>query len=127
MAHIGKSITIFGDVSGAEDLVLDGHVEGRVDVPDHHLTIGSSVRHVQAELRARELTVNGSVVGKVQATERLEISETGRLEGDVITPLLSIKEGAIFNGKVTMKAPSARTERPSTRTEKPKAAGPQGA
>ena len=108
MAHIGKSITIRGDVSSDEDLILDGHVEGHVEVRGHHLTIGPDVEHVQAELKARELTITGRVVGSVLATERLEISETGRVDGDLTTPRLSIKEGAVVNGTVTMKAAGAR-------------------
>ena len=108
VSHIGRSITIRGDVSSDEDLVLDGQVEGRVEVPDHHLTIGPDAEHIQGELMARELTINGSVSGSVLAIEHLEISATGRLEGDVTTPRLSIKEGAVLNGTVTMKGPQDR-------------------
>jgi cytoskeletal protein CcmA (bactofilin family) len=109
VARIGKSITIRGNLSGEEDLVLEGCIEGRVDVPGHHLTIGPDVHHAQAELAARALTIHGRVVGNVSATERVEIGESGCLYGDVVTPRLSVKDGAQLNGTVTMKVPSAVT------------------
>jgi cytoskeletal protein CcmA (bactofilin family) len=106
VAHIGKSITIRGDLSGEEDLVLDGRIEGRVELPEHHLTIGPNGQ-VEAELSAKEVTIDGHVTGNVTATDRLEIRESGRLEGDVVAPRLLIQEGAELNGKVSMKAPAA--------------------
>jgi cytoskeletal protein CcmA (bactofilin family) len=89
--------------------VLDGCIEGRVNLPDHHLTIGPDVHHAQAELAAKALTIHGRVVGNVTATERVEIAESGCLYGDVVTPRLSVKDGAQLNGTVTMKVPSAVT------------------
>ncbi len=109
VAHIGKSIRIRGDLSGEEDLVLDGHIEGRVDLSDHHLTIGPN-GHIQAELSAKEITIDGHVVGNVTASERLEIGETGRLDGDVEAPRILVQEGAQLNGTVSMKARSATTQ-----------------
>ena len=109
VAHIGKSIRIRGDLSGEEDLVLDGHIEGRVDLSDHHLTIGPN-GHIQAELSAKKITIDGHVVGNVTASERLEIGETGRLDGDVEAPRILVQEGAQLNGTVSMKARSATTQ-----------------
>ncbi len=106
MAHIGKSITIRGDLSGEEDLVLDGRIEGRVELAEHHLTIGPN-GHVQAELAAKEVTVDGHVCGNVTATKRVEIRETGILDGDVTSPRLLVQEGGQINGTVTMKSPSS--------------------
>lgn len=100
MADIGKSITIRGNVTGEEDLIVDGRVEGRVELTSHHLTVGPNAR-VKADLLARELTINGRVVGNVVATERAEIQQSGRIEGDVTAPKLSIQDGAQLNGKVT--------------------------
>ncbi len=118
VAHIGKSIRIRGDLSGEEDLVLDGHIEGRVDLSDHHLTIGPN-GHIQAELSAKQITIDGHVVGNVTASERLEIGETGRLDGDVEAPRILIQEGAQLNGTVSMKARSAKTTQPVKRPERP--------
>jgi cytoskeletal protein CcmA (bactofilin family) len=109
VAHIGKSIKIRGDLSGEEDLVLDGHIEGRVELSDHHLTVGPN-GHIQAELAAKEITIDGRVVGNVTASERVEIGETGHLDGDVEAPRILVQEGAQLNGTVTMKARSATTQ-----------------
>lgn len=106
VADIGKSITIRGDLSGDEDLVLDGRIEGRVELSDHHLTIGPNA-HIQAELSAKEVTINGRVVGNVTATERVEIGASGRLDGDILAPRLLVQEGAQLNGSVSMKESSA--------------------
>lgn len=121
MAHIGKSITIRGDLSGDEDLVLDGRIEGRVELSDHHLTIGPNGQ-IQAELSAKEITIDGRVVGNVTATERVEIGETGRLDGDVEAPRILVQEGAQLNGTVTMKTRSASA--PAKRPPELEAAAP---
>ena len=109
IACIGKSITIRGDVSADEDLVLEGRVDGRVEVPDHHLTIGANTQHVQAELAAREVTIEGRVVGSVVAEERVEIRKSGRLDGSVVAPRLSVQAGATISGNVACVAPQARS------------------
>ena len=106
--------------------MLEGRIEGRVDLPGHHLTIGPDVHHAQAELAAKVLTIHGRVVGNVTATERVEIAESGCLYGDVVTPRLLVKDGAQLNGSITMKAPStvapikgatdSRAPQPSDRT-----------
>ena len=106
IARIGKSITIRGDLSADEDLVLEGRVDGRVEVPNHHLTIGANTQHVQAELAAREVTIDGRVVGSVVAEERVEIRKSGRLDGSVVAPRLSLQAGATINGTVAVRRPS---------------------
>lgn len=108
VARIGRSITIRGDVSADEDLVLEGRVDGQVAVPNHHLTIGPDTEHVQAELAARAVTIHGRVVGKVVAIERVEIAATGRIEGSVVAPRLRVHEGGLLNGAVTMRSAEAQ-------------------
>ena len=106
MANIGKSITIRGDVSGEEDLIIEGRVEGRVELAKHHLTVGPN-GHIEAEIVAKEVTIIGRVSGNVTATERTEIQESGCLDGDLLSPRLLVQEGAQVNGSVTMKSPTA--------------------
>ncbi len=106
VANIGKSITIRGDVSGEEDLIIEGRVEGRVELANHHLTVGPN-GHIEAEIVAKEVTIIGRVSGNVTATERTEIQESGRLDGDLLSPRLLVQEGAQVNGSVTMKSPTA--------------------
>jgi cytoskeletal protein CcmA (bactofilin family) len=102
LANIGKSITIRGDVSGDEDLVIEGRVEGRVELANHHLTVGSN-GHIEAEVIAKAVTIIGRVSGNVTATERTEIEQSGRVDGDLVTPRLLVQEGAQLNGGISMK------------------------
>ena len=74
MANIGKSITIRGEVTGEEDLIIEGRVEGRIELLNHHLTVGPNGQ-VEAEVIAKEVTIVGHVSGNVTATERAEIQE----------------------------------------------------
>jgi len=101
MANIGKSITLKGDLSGNEDLVIEGHVEGRVDLPNNMLTIGAN-GSCSAEVHAKTVVVVGKVTGNVSATERIEIQATGLVNGDVAAPRLVVAEGAVVNGSIEM-------------------------
>ena len=101
MANIGKSITLKGDLSGNEDLVIEGHIEGRVDLPNNQLTIGAN-GSCAAEVHAKTVVVVGKVTGNVIATERIEIQATGLVNGDVSAPKLIVQEGAVVNGSIEM-------------------------
>jgi cytoskeletal protein CcmA (bactofilin family) len=109
MANIGKSISIKGDLTGNEDLVIEGTVEGKVDLPNNELTIGSEGK-VRADVHAKSVIVVGTVSGNVSAVERVEIQATGLVEGDVRGPRLVIQEGARLNGSVDMGDSSAATK-----------------
>ncbi len=112
MANIGKSIHIKGDVIGDEDLVIEGRVEGRVELKNHHLTVGPN-GDVSGEVAAKQVTLVGKVSGNIIATERAELSDTGRLDGDLTSPRLLVKEGAQLNGTITMKSgPAAAKPQP---------------
>lgn len=101
MATIGKSITIKGDLSGNEDLEIDGNVDGRIDLPNNQLTIGAEGR-VKAEVHAKAVVVIGHVTGNVSAADRIQVEATGVVDGDVKAPRLVIQEGAMLNGAVEM-------------------------
>jgi len=101
MANIGKSITIKGDLSGNEDLQIDGTVEGRIDLPNNQLTIGAEGR-VKAEVHAKAVVVIGHVTGNLSAADRIQVEQTGIVDGDVKAPRLVIQEGAMLNGSVEM-------------------------
>jgi len=101
MANIGKSITISGDLTGEEDLVIEGKVEGKVTLPNSVLTIGANGT-IKAEVSAKSVVVIGRVSGNVRGTERVEIQATGIVEGDVIAPRLVVAEGAVVNGSIQM-------------------------
>jgi cytoskeletal protein CcmA (bactofilin family) len=101
MANIGKSITISGDLTGEEDLVIEGKVEGKVSLPNNQLTVGQNGT-VEAEVNAKAVVVIGRVAGNVRGTDRVEIQATGIVEGDVVSPKLLVAEGAVLNGSISM-------------------------
>jgi cytoskeletal protein CcmA (bactofilin family) len=105
MANIGKSITIKGDLSGNEDLQIDGTVEGRIDLPNNQLTIGAEGR-VKAEVHAKSVIVVGHVTGNLSAADRIQVEANGIVDGDVKAPRLVIQEGAMLNGSVEMGSPA---------------------
>ncbi|HUJ78713.1 MAG TPA: polymer-forming cytoskeletal protein [Nitrospiria bacterium] len=109
-ALIGQSIHFKGELTGNEDLTIDGTVEGKIDLKEHHLTIGKSGR-IKADLHAKSIIIHGEVTGQVTADEKVEIQATGRLQGDIFSPRLSIADGAHFKGSVDMdrKTESIRT------------------
>ncbi|MEJ5366958.1 MAG: polymer-forming cytoskeletal protein [Bryobacteraceae bacterium] len=116
-ALIGKSLEIVGKIRGAEDLVIDGKMEGDVELPDHRLTVGpSGVLH--GKIRAREIVVFGSVQGNLEATERVEIKKHAKVIGDLKAQRPVIEDEAYFKGNVE----TVRTESP-----KPAPAAPQAA
>ena len=106
MANIGKSIIFKGDLSGDEDLQIDGQVEGGVQLANHQLTIGETGR-VQAQLFAKDVIVIGHVIGNITATERVEIQVNGVVEGDIHAPRLIVADGAVLNGTIEMTKPQS--------------------
>ena len=101
VANIGKSISIRGDLTGNEDMVIEGQVEGKVDLPNNQLTVGANGT-VKAEIHAKGVVIVGHVVGNVFGLERVEIQATGKVEGDVNAPKLVVAEGAQLNGAIQM-------------------------
>jgi cytoskeletal protein CcmA (bactofilin family) len=102
VVHIGKSVVIKGELNGSEDLTIEGHVEGRIELKDHVLTIGSNGR-IRAAVFAKSVIVLGEVVGNVTGTEKVDIRDNGSVDGDIISPRVAIAEGAHFRGSVDMK------------------------
>jgi cytoskeletal protein CcmA (bactofilin family) len=97
---IGRNITIRGNVSGGEDLVVEGRVEGTVTL-SHHLTVqGSGV--VEADLDVEDLTVNGTVQGDIRATRSVSLSADAKVVGNIRAPRVVIQDGARFKGRVEM-------------------------
>ena len=112
LASIGKSIVINGELSGSENLTIDGQVEGKIDLRDHVLTVGSNGR-ITAHVTAKSIVVLGHVTGNLTATERVDIRENGSVEGDIVAPRVAIADGSHFRGSIDMqrKEQSASTER----------------
>ena len=98
-AHIGRSVRIKGELSGSEDIYIDGHVEGSIQLNGNSLTIGPN-GSVRANVAARNVVVGGSLDGNIQAGERTEFRKTAVVNGDVQTQRIAIEEGAFFKGKL---------------------------
>jgi cytoskeletal protein CcmA (bactofilin family) len=98
-ANIGKSVVIKGDISGNEDIYVDGQVDGSIQLLGHSLTIGPNGR-VHASVAAKNVTVGGSLEGNIHAAERTEMRKSAVVNGDVQTRRIAIEEGAYFKGKL---------------------------
>ena len=112
VAHIGKSVTIKGELSGNEDLYIDGQVEGMIEVREHNLTIGPNGR-VQANVNAKQVVLHGSLKGNVRAVDRVDIRKTGSLVGDVVAARVMIEDGASIKGSVDIQKTPEPAGRPT--------------
>lgn len=99
--NIGPSIQIKGEVTGNEDLVVDGKIEGKIQLGGHHLTIGANSR-ITAEIQAKAVVVIGEMIGNITASDRIEITPSGSVQGDLRAPRVSLADGARFRGAIDM-------------------------
>jgi cytoskeletal protein CcmA (bactofilin family) len=97
--QFGRSICVKGDITGSEDLAVDGQVDGRIDLPNHTLTVGPNAT-ICADITAKTVMIFGTVLGSVTAHERIEIRRSGSVEGNVACARLVVQDGAILSGKV---------------------------
>ena len=99
VATVGRSVVVKGDISGSEDLTIDGQVEGRITLPQYTLTIGPNAS-VRANVSARVVTVFGTVIGDVNADEKVDVRRGGSVEGHISCTSLAVQEGAVLGGKI---------------------------
>lgn len=109
VAHIGKSVVVKGELSGSEDLYLDGEVEGSIELRGHSLTVGPNGR-VRANIHARDVTVHGKVDGNVRGTDRVELKRSAIVAGDIITQRVVIEDGAFFKGGIDIQREGSKSE-----------------
>jgi len=96
---LGSSVRIKGDITGTEDLVIDGSVEGKIQLDGRKLTVGRAAK-VTADINARDVVVLGYVKGNVRASGRIEIKKDGSVIGDLTTAQIMIEDGADFKGSI---------------------------
>jgi cytoskeletal protein CcmA (bactofilin family) len=101
IVNIGKSVIIKGELSGSEDLTIEGQVEGKIELKQNVLTIGPNAR-IKAQVFAKTVVIQGEVHGNVTASERVEIKDSGSVDGDVSAPRVAISDGAHFRGSIEM-------------------------
>ena len=105
-ARLGQSVVITGEITGSEDLTIEGRVDGTVESRQHTVVIGHQAT-VKAQVFAKEVVVLGKVIGNITATTKVEIRENGTVEGDLTSPSVAIAEGATFRGSIDMTRDSA--------------------
>lgn len=111
VAHIGKTVLVKGELSGTEDLYLDGEVEGSIELRDHSLVIGPHGK-VRAHIHAKDVVVHGKVDGNIKGTERVELKKSAVLSGDIFTQRIIIEDGAFFKGAIDIQKEGAAKAAP---------------
>jgi len=114
-AHIGKSVIIKGELSGSEDLYVDGVVEGTIELQGNSLVIGPNGK-VRANVNAKGVVVQGKLEGNIRASERAELRKSAVAVGDIFTQRIAVEDGAYFKGKIDIQKEAAK---PSTRPDSP--------
>jgi cytoskeletal protein CcmA (bactofilin family) len=111
VVSIGKSIVMKGELSGSEDLAVDGTVEGTIELRDNVLIIGPNGR-VKAQVFAKAVIVSGIVNGNITASERIDIREEGSVDGNIVSPRVAIADGAHFRGSVDIQKKGSNGGKP---------------
>ena len=111
-AAIGSSIRIRGDVTGDENLIIQGEVDGTIKVHGHNVTI-SRTGKVKANIEANQIIVEGELAGDMHGDEKVIIRETGNVHGNIIAPRVTLEDGALFKGSIEME-PRSKTSTNST-------------
>jgi cytoskeletal protein CcmA (bactofilin family) len=132
--NIGKSVVIKGELTGSEDLTIEGHVEGKIELRQNVLTIGPNGK-IKAQVFAKSVVILGEVTGNVTASEKVDLRDNGSVDGDIAAPRVAIAEGAHFRGSIDMqragvkgdapKAEAPRTQPPAQASGTPPQGGPQ--
>jgi cytoskeletal protein CcmA (bactofilin family) len=120
--NIGKSVVIKGELSGSEDLVIEGQVEGKVELRQNILTIGPNGK-IKAQIFAKSVVVLGEVVGNITASEKVDIRDNGSVDGDLVSPRVAIAEGAHFRGSIDMQRTTGARPEAKPAEAKPAMAG----
>ena len=107
---IGKSLVIKGEVSGSESLYVDGRIEGSINLPGNRVTVGRDGT-VAAVVTAREVVVEGKIIGNVNAADRLHVRSEGSLTGDVSAQRINIEHGAFFKGQIDIRTSNEQVEK----------------
>ena len=107
LAQIGKSVVIKGELTGSEDLYIDGQVEGSIALKNNSLTVGPNGQ-IKASVEAKGIVVQGKLEGNVQASDRVDLRKSAVVSGDIVTQRISIEEGAYLKGKIDIQGKSEK-------------------
>lgn len=115
---IGPSIKIKGEVSGDEDLVIQGHVEGTINLKSNELSVGQSGQ-VFADISAKMVKIDGEVTGDINGLENVVISKSGNVRGNIVAPRVTLEDGAIFKGSIDMDPGDSAASKVAPSIQKP--------
>ncbi|MCB1677284.1 MAG: polymer-forming cytoskeletal protein [Halioglobus sp.] len=124
---IGPSIHIKGTVTGDEDLLVQGRVEGTIDLSAHEVSVGQSGR-VSADIKANVVRIEGEVTGDISGQEKVVISRSGTVRGNIVAPRVTLEDGAIFKGSIDMdpgESPAAKAPKALAPAVQPAASNDQ--
>jgi cytoskeletal protein CcmA (bactofilin family) len=124
--NIGKSVVIKGELTGSEDLTIEGHVEGKIELRQNVLTIGPNGK-IKAQVFAKLVVILGEVIGNVTASEKVDLRDNGSVDGDIAAPRVAIAEGAHFRGSIDMQRSGKPAESKPTPQAAPQAQSPSSA
>jgi cytoskeletal protein CcmA (bactofilin family) len=125
--NIGKSVVIKGELSGSEDLTIEGQVDGKIELRQNVLTIGPNGK-IKAQVFAKSVVILGEVTGNVTASEKVDIRDNGSVDGDIAAPRVAIAEGAHFRGSIDMQRAGGKSGKVEPKADvKPAAAASQPA
>ena len=110
IVNIGKSIEIKGELTGNEDLTIEGKVDGKISLKGHHLTVGANGR-IKGEVRAKAVVVVGEMNGNIVADDKVELAATGSMLGDIQAPRVVLADGARFKGSIDMDSSGRQGEK----------------
>jgi len=114
--NIGKSVVIKGELSGSEDLTIEGQVDGKIELRQNVLTIGPNGK-IKAQVFAKAVIILGEVTGNVTASEKVDIRDNGSVDGDIAAPRVAIAEGAHFRGSIDMQRTGAAAAKPAAESK----------
>jgi cytoskeletal protein CcmA (bactofilin family) len=122
VVNIGKSVQIKGELTGNEDLTIEGKVDGKIFLKDHGLTIGAN-GHITAEIHAKSVVVVGEVIGNITADDKVEVAATGSMKGDISAPRVVLADGARFKGSIDMEPKGSAATKPTVQRPSSASAG----
>jgi cytoskeletal protein CcmA (bactofilin family) len=114
-AVIGPTISLKGDLTGEEDLLIEGRVEGKIELRHHSVTVGKS-GHIKADIYGKTITVEGTVEGNLYGEEQLIVRQSGTVRGNIVSPRVALEDGSNFKGSIDMTPKEQSTSQPDTLT-----------
>ena len=109
---LGPSVTLRGELTGDEDLLIEGQFDGSIHLRDHCLTVGAQGQ-VKADIEVSRAVIQGAITGNITARDRIEIHKTGKVMGDLVAPGIAIEDGAYFKGSIEILREEGRPVAPS--------------